>query len=140
MAQDKSWYIDITDKTDNTTERVKAISAYTPYKNLVTIQGICKKQNDQLEVQLARSTQLTRALACSGVSEKCAFIHSNMVFVSSIVFLLGISHLTNTQLRNLQKKYILIVLNKMEFPRTHPQAIIFGSSSHGGIVGIDFQI
>ena len=42
-AHDKSWCIDTVDKTDNTTQRVKALSAYTPYKSLGTIQGICKK-------------------------------------------------------------------------------------------------
>ena len=42
-AHDKSWYIDIVDKTDNSTQRVKALSAYTPYKSLGTIQGICTK-------------------------------------------------------------------------------------------------
>ena len=36
-AHDESWYIDIVDKTDNSTQRVKAISAYTPYKRLGTI-------------------------------------------------------------------------------------------------------
>ena len=45
-AHDKSWYINIVDRTDNSTQRVKAISAYTPYKSLGTIQGICTKQDD----------------------------------------------------------------------------------------------
>ena len=55
-AHDKSWYIDIVDRTDNSTQRVKALSAYTPYKSLGTIQGIYEKQNDQFEVQLAKVT------------------------------------------------------------------------------------
>ena len=29
-AHDKSWYIDIVDRTDNSTQRVKALSGYTP--------------------------------------------------------------------------------------------------------------
>ena len=48
-VHDKSWYIDIINKTDNTTEQVKAISAYTPYKILGTIQGMCQKQDDNLK-------------------------------------------------------------------------------------------
>ena len=44
---------------------MKPLSAYTPYKSLGTIQGICKKQDDQFEVQLAKATCLTRVLACS---------------------------------------------------------------------------
>ena len=67
-AHDKSWYIDIVDRMDNSTQRVKALSAYTPYKSLGTIQGIYTKQDDQFEV-------LTRALACSNVSKKIVFIH-----------------------------------------------------------------
>ena len=139
-AHDKSWYIDILDRTDNSTQRVKVLSAYPPYKSLGTIQGICEKQDDQFEVQLAKVTQLTWALACSNVSGKCAFIHWNAVFVASIAFPLGLCHLTNTQLHNLQKKYIPTVLNKMGFPYTYPQAVVFGPATHGGIGSIDLQI
>ena len=119
---------------------MKALSAYTPYKSLGTIQGICKKQDDQFEVQLAKATRLTRALACSNVSEKCAFIHWNSCLVASITFPLGVCHLTNIQLHNLQKKYIPTVLNKMGFPRIYAQATIFGPTIHGGIDSIDLRI
>ena len=95
-AHDKSWYIDIVDRHDNSTQRVKAISAYTPYKSLGTIQGICTKQDDQFEVQLAKATRLTRALACSNMSAKCAFIHWNACFVASIAFPLGVCHRSST--------------------------------------------
>ena len=98
---DESWYIDIVDRTDKSTQRVKALSAYTPYKSLGTIQGICQKQDDQFEVQLAEATRLTRVLACSHVLEKCAFIHWNACFVASIAFPLGVCHLSTTQLHNL---------------------------------------
>ena len=74
-AHEKSWYIDIVHRTDCSTQGVKALSAYTPYKSLGTIQGNYTKQDDQFEVQLAKATCLTRALACSNVSERCAFIH-----------------------------------------------------------------
>ena len=116
------------------------ISAYTPYKSLGTIQGICTKQDDQFEVQLAKATRLSRALACSNVSETCAFIHWNACFVASIAFPLGVCHLSHTQLHNLQKKYIPIVLNKMGFPGTYAQAIVFGPITHGGIGSIDLRI
>ena len=69
-AHGKSWYIDIVDRTDDSTQRVKALSGYTPYKSLGTIQEICTKQDDQFEVQLAKATRLTRALTCSNVSKK----------------------------------------------------------------------
>ena len=36
-AHDKSWYIDIESKTNNTNKRVQAISVYTPYKSLGSI-------------------------------------------------------------------------------------------------------
>ena len=39
-AHDESWYIDIVDGTDKATQRVKALSAYTLYKSIGTIQGI----------------------------------------------------------------------------------------------------
>ena len=87
-AHDESWYIDIVDRTDNSTQRVKAISAYTLYKSLVTIQGICKKLVDQFEVQLSKATRLTRAITCSNVSEKCMFIHWNTCSIASVAFLL----------------------------------------------------
>ena len=136
-AHDKSWYINIKDKTDNTIERVQAISAYTPYKSLGTIQGICKKQDDQFECQLTKAKRLTCALACSGVSATCALIHWNSVFKVTIAYPLGVCHLIKTQLHNLQKKYIPVVLSKMGFQRTYTHVIIFGPSSHGGIGGID---
>ena len=43
-VHDKSWYIDTIDQTDNSTQRVKALSAYVPYKSLSTIQGMCKNK------------------------------------------------------------------------------------------------
>ena len=58
-AHGKSWYIDSIDQIDNSTQRVKALSAYISYKSLGTIQGICEKQDDQFEVQLAKATLLT---------------------------------------------------------------------------------
>ena len=139
-AHNESWYIDIVDRTDKSTQRVKALSAYTPYKSLGTIQGICKKQDDQFEVQLAKATRLTRALACIHASEKCAFIHWNACFVPSIAFPLGVCHLSNTQLHNLQKKYIPTVLNKMGFPGTYAQVIVFGPTTHRGLGSIDLKI
>ena len=45
-AHNESWYINIVDRADNSTQIMKALSAYTPYKSLGTIQGICKKQVD----------------------------------------------------------------------------------------------
>ena len=48
--------------------------------------------------------------------------------------------MSTTQLHDLQKKYIPIVLNKMGFPRTYPQAIVFGPTTHGGIGSIDLRI
>ena len=138
-AHNESWNIDIVDRTDNSTQRVKAISAYTPYKSLGTIQGICKKQVDQFEVQLAKATRLTRAIACSNILEKRAFIHWNACFIASVVFPLGVCHLTNTQLHDLQKN-IPIVLNKMGFSRTYAKAIVFGPTTHGGIGSIDLRI
>ena len=103
-AHDKSWYIDILNRIDNSTQRGEALSAYAPYKSLGTIQGIYQKQDDQFEVQLTKATRLAQALAYSNVLEKCAFIHWNACFVANIAFPLGFSHLTNTQLHNLQKK------------------------------------
>ena len=116
---------------------MKALSAGTPYKSLGTIQGTCKKQDDQFEVQVAKATRPTRALACSNVSEKCVFIHLKAVVVASITFPLVVSHFTNTQLHNLDKKYIPIVLNKMGFPQTNPHAVVFGPTTHGGIGSTD---
>ena len=140
-THDKSWYISIiVDRTDNSTQRVKVLSAYNPYKILGTIQGICEKQDDQFEIQLAKATRLTLALACSHFPGKCVFIHWYTDFVTNIVFPLGVSSLINTQLHNLQKKYFLTVLNKMGFPCTYPQAVMFGPATPGGIGSIDLQI
>ena len=62
---DPEWFINITDKSDGSSQTVQAISAYTPYKSLGTIQGLCKKQDNQFEILLAKSKRLTQALACS---------------------------------------------------------------------------
>ena len=48
--------------------------------------------------------------------------------------------MSTTQLHDLQKKYIPIALNKMGFPRTYPQAIVFGPTTHGGIGSINLRI
>ena len=61
-------------------------------------------------------------------------------FVAIIAFPLGVCHLTNTQLHNLQKKYIPTVLNKTGFPRTYAQAIVFDPTTHGGLGSIDLRI
>ena len=119
---------------------MKAISAYTLYKSLGTIQGIYTKQDDQFEVRLAKATCLSRALVCSNGSAKCAFIHWNACFVASIALPIRVCHMSTTQLHDLQKKYGPIVLNKMGFPRTYPQAIVFGHTTHGGIGSIDLRI
>ena len=140
VANEKSWYIDIENKTDNTTERVQAISAYTPYTSLGTIQGVCKKQDDQFEFQLTKSKWLVCALACSGVLATCGLIHWNSVFISSIAYPLRVCHLIDTQLHNLQKKYIPVVLNKMGFQGTYAQTTVFGPYSHGRIGGIYLRI
>ena len=83
---------------------------------------------------------MTQVLACSGVSTKCAWIHWILVFVSSISYPLGVYHLMDTQLYDLQKKYIPIVLNKMGYVRTYAQTIVFGPSTHGSIGAIDLII
>ena len=44
VAHGKSWYIDIANWTHNSTQRVKVLSAYVPYKRLGTIQGIWKNK------------------------------------------------------------------------------------------------
>ena len=56
------------------------------------------------------------------------------------MFPLGVSHLTNTKLHNLQQKYIATVLNKMGFLHTYPQAIVFGPATHGEIGSIYLRI
>ena len=119
---DPDWFINITDNSNGLTQTVQVISPYTPYKSLGTIQGLCKKQDDQFKIQLAKSKRLTQALACSGISTKYALINWNLAFVSSISYLLGICHLTDTQLYDLQKKYFPVVLNKIGFVRTYAQA------------------
>ena len=119
---------------------MEALSAYVPYKSSGTIQGIRQKQDDQFEVQLAKTTRLTLVLVCSNVSEKCVFMHWNTCFVASIAFPPGVSHLTNTQLHNLQKKYILTLMDKMGFSCTYPQAVVFGPTTHGRIGSIDLRI
>ena len=48
--------------------------------------------------------------------------------------------MTDTQLHNLQKKYIPVVLNKMGFVRMYSQAIVLGPRIHGGIGIIDLTI
>ena len=55
VANNKSWYINIENKTDITTKRVQVISAYTLYSSLGTIQGVCQKQDNQF-VQISRKT------------------------------------------------------------------------------------
>ena len=57
-AHDKSWYIDIVDKTENSTQKMQVMSPYVLYKSLGTTQGICQKQDDQYEVQLVKSIRL----------------------------------------------------------------------------------
>ena len=46
---DPDLFINITDNSDDLTQTVQAISAYTPYKSLGMIQGIYRKQDDHLK-------------------------------------------------------------------------------------------
>lgn len=81
---------------DHLIQKVHEISVYTPYKSLETIQGIYKQQDDQSEIQLAKLKQHTQALAYSGVTKRCDWIHWNLVIITSISYFFGVCHLNNT--------------------------------------------
>ena len=55
-------------------------------------------------------------------------------------FLLGVSHLINTELHNPENKNIQTVLNKREYPCTSLQALVFGSAIQEGIRRINLHI
>ena len=57
-----------------------------------------------------------------------------------ISYPLGVCHQTDSQLHNLQKKYIPVALNKLGFVHTYAQSIVFGPRFHGGIGTIDLTI
>jgi hypothetical protein len=74
------------------------------------------------------------------MSARCAWVHYTAVFQRSVGYPLGMCHLSESQLHDLQKKYIPALLNKIGIVRTHAHTLVFGPRSYGGIGCNDLRI
>ena len=63
-----------------------------------------------------------------------------MCFVPSVVYPTAACHLNEFQLDSLQRRYISVLMNKMEFVRTYARDIVFGPKDLGGIGCLDMRI
>ena len=130
----------IKDRLNNQDVILKPISPYQTYSYLGTKQGISQHQKQQHKTSLIKSMALTRKLATSAMSPRCAWVHYTAVFQSSIGYPLSMCHMSSSQLHGLQKKYIAVLLNKISVIRTHPHSLVFGSRAYGGIGCNDLRI
>ena len=130
----------IHDKTNKKDVQLKPISPYRTYRFLGTEQGISLNQKQQHKNLHKTSGAHQRRLVCSAMSPRCAWVHYTAVFQRSVGYPLAMCHLSETQLHDLQKKYIPALLNKIGIIRTHAHALVFGPSSYGGIGCNDLRI
>ena len=129
--------MNITNKTLKIASKSRQSQPTLRTRALARSKVLTKDKSNQYKFQIAKSKCLTQALVCIGVSRKCALIHWNLVFVSSIAYLLGVCHLSTTWLHNLQNKYIPVILNKMGFAQTYFHSIVFDPCLQGGIKIVD---
>ena len=119
---------------------IKPISPFQTYRFLGTEQGVSQNQRQQHKVLMKKQSSHVRRLACSAMSPRCAWVHYTAVFLSSIGYPLSMCHMSPSQLHGLQQKYIPVLLNKIGIIRTHPQSLVFGSRSYGGVGCKDLRI
>jgi hypothetical protein len=103
------------------------------YTAIITMLGLHKNLNKTSGSHLRR-------LVCSAMSPRCAWLHYTAVFQRSVGYPLGMCHLSESQLHDLQKKYILALLNKIGIIQRHAHSLIFGLRSYGGIGCNDLRI
>ncbi|OEU18182.1 hypothetical protein FRACYDRAFT_236453 [Fragilariopsis cylindrus CCMP1102] len=137
---DPTLTITLKDRLYNKEVVIRPISAYKTYRSLGTEQGISKNQTQQHVKMTKTSSTHQRKLACSAMSPKCAWVHYTAVFQSSVGYPLSMCHLSQTQLHDLQKKYIPTLMNKLRIARTHAHVLVFGPRSYGGIGCNDLRI
>ena len=82
----------------NTSQRVQInqiSSSYSTYPNLGTVQGICPKQEIQLEKLKQKAVAHTCALVSTSITSAQAWIHHMMCFVPSVGYPIPVCHLND---------------------------------------------
>ena len=90
------------------------------------MKGNRKDHPEQHLVLAEKSQRITKELVYTGLSAKCAWVHYTAVFIPSITYPFGVTHMNEKRLHSLQQAYIPAVLNKMGFSRTYAHALVFG--------------
>ena len=120
-------HVELINRTNNETVRIKSISSYSTYRSLGTMQGISVHQKAQFEYLMKKSTDQTRALVSSLANPIQAMLHHRLCFVPSIVYPTGVCHLSEYKLHELQKPYISVLMNKIHLTRNYDRCVVFGA-------------
>lgn len=108
--------------------------------SIVTTIG-CMQPNFMIEGVSPASSVLQNAVSeiFSPMQDKSICIFDN-ILTGGDKTQVWVCHLSTTQLHNLQKKFIPVILYKMGFACTYLHSTVFGPSSHGGIRSIDLTL
>ena len=88
-----------------------------------------KHQNHQFSQLLKRARSHTRALAVTSLSDHAAWILSTSVFIPSVKYSLGLCHLSDLKLHQLQGPYHCVFLQKLELSQQTPRILCFAPRS-----------
>ena len=92
---------------------------FSTYKSFRTVQGISKKQDEQVNILMKKAQVHTRALIHYTVTPGQAWIHYKMCFIPSVGYPLPIYHISNDDLHSLQKPHLMALKNKLCFYCRH---------------------
>jgi hypothetical protein len=108
---------------DITIEQLPVTQAY---KILGTYQAAVQQQRQQYSVLKKKADAHCRTLALGNVSKRGAWIYYSSVFLRSVGYPLGVCHLTDSQLDNLQRSMVSTTLQKMGYNSRMSRAVVFG--------------
>jgi hypothetical protein len=113
--------------------QIRQYSALQSHKILGSYQAPISNQRPQYQDLLSKARLHARTVASSHVRPHEAWIYYYSVFLRSVGYPLGVSHLSPSQLDNLQRPMVSITLQKMGYTRSLSRAIAFGPSRYGGL-------
>jgi hypothetical protein len=112
---------------------IKQLPFTQAYKILGTYQAAVQQQRQQYSVLKKKADAHCRTLALGNVSKRGAWIYYSSVFLCSVGYPLGVCHLTDSQLDNLQRSMVSTTLQKMGYNSRMSRAVVFGPTKYGGL-------
>jgi hypothetical protein len=119
---------------------IKQYSAFTSHKILGSCQAPVSTSKTQYETLLHKACLHARTLGSSHVRSQDAWVYYYSVFLRSVGYPLGVSHLSPKQQENIQRPMISITLQKMGYSRSTSRALAFGPSYYGGLDYRDLRV